>query len=62
MKIALFIATLAISAASTALSVAAADTPGKQAGGVLAAANGMTHHTFDARKADNFKDVWRVIE
>lgn len=59
MKIALFIATLTISAASMAVSVSAvaADAPAKLVGGVLVAANGMTLYTFDADKADSGKSA-----
>jgi predicted lipoprotein with Yx(FWY)xxD motif len=59
MKISLFIATLAISAASMTVSVAAmaADAPAKLAGGVLVAANGMTLYTFDADKASSGKSA-----
>ena len=59
MKISLFLATLAISAASMAVSVsaAAADAPAKLSGGALVAANGMTLYTFDADKAGSGKSV-----
>ena len=59
MKISLFIASLAISAASMAVSVSAvaADAPAKMDGGVLVAANGMTLYTFDTDKAGSGKSV-----
>ena len=59
MKISLFIASLAISAASMAvsLSAVAADAPAKMDGGVLVAANGMTLYTFDTDKAGSGKSV-----
>lgn len=59
MKIPLFLATLAISAASMAVSVSAvaADAPAKMSGGPLVAANGMTLYTFDADKAGSGKSA-----
>jgi predicted lipoprotein with Yx(FWY)xxD motif len=59
MKIPLFLATLAISAASMVVSVsaAAADAPAKISGGALIAANGMTLYTFDADKAGSGKSA-----
>ena len=59
MKISLYIATLAISAASMVVTVAAmaADAPAKLAGGALVAANGMTLYTFDNDKAGSGKSV-----
>ena len=59
MKIPLFLATLAISAASMAVSVSAvaADAPAKMSGGALVAANGMTLYTFDADKAGSGKSA-----
>ena len=59
MKISLFIATLAISAASmvVAVAAAAADAPAKLANGVLVASNGMTLYTFDNDKAGSGKSV-----
>ncbi len=59
MNIPLFLATLAISAASMAVSVSAvaADAPAKLAAGVLVAANGMTLYTFDNDKAGSGKSV-----
>ena len=59
MKISLFIATLAISAASIALSVSAvaADAPAKITAGALVASNGMTLYTFDNDKAGSGKSV-----
>ena len=59
MKIPLFLATLAISAASMVVSVsaAAADAPAKFSGGVLVAANGMTLYTFDADVAGSGKSA-----
>ena len=59
MKISVFIASLAISAASMAVSVSAvaADAPAKMDGGVLVAANGMTLYTFDTDKAGSGKSV-----
>ena len=59
MKIPLFLATLAISAASMAVSVSAvaADEPAKMSGGALVAANGMTLYTFDADKAGSGKSA-----
>lgn len=59
MKISRFIATLAISAASMAMSVfaVAADAPAKVSNGALVAANGMTLYTFDNDKAGSGKSV-----
>ena len=59
MKISTFIASLAISAASMAVSVSAlaADAPAKMTGGALVAANGMTLYTFDSDKAGSGKSV-----
>ena len=59
MKISVFIASLAIGAASMAASVSAlaADAPAKMDGGVLVAANGMTLYTFDTDKAGSGKSV-----
>jgi predicted lipoprotein with Yx(FWY)xxD motif len=59
MKISNFIATVAFSAASMAVSVSAvaADAPARLAAGVLVAANGMTLYTFDADKADSGKSA-----
>ena len=59
MKVPLFLATLAISAASMAVSVSAvaADAPAKMSGGALVAANGMTLYSFDADKASSGKSV-----
>ena len=59
MKTPLFLATLAISAASMAISVsaAAADALAKMSGGALVAANGMTLYTFDNDKAGSGKSV-----
>ena len=59
MKVPLFLATLAISAASMAVSVSAvaADAPAKMSGGALVAANGMTLYSFDADKAGSGKSV-----
>ena len=59
MNIPIFIATLAISAASMAISVSAvaADAPAKINAGVLVAANGMTLYTFDNDKAGSGKSV-----
>ena len=59
MKISLYIATLAISAALMVVTVAAmaADAPAKLAGGALVAANGMTLYTFDNDKAGSGKSV-----
>ena len=59
MKISLFIASLAISAASMAVSMSAvaADAPAKMDGGVLVAANGMTLYTFDSDKAGSGKSL-----
>ena len=59
MKISHFVASLAISAASMAVSVSAvaADAPAKMDGGVLVAANGMTLYTFDTDKAGSGKSV-----
>ena len=53
------LATLAISTASMAVSVAAvaADAPTKILGGALVAANGMTLYTFDADKAGSGKSA-----
>ena len=59
MKIPLFLATLALSAASmvTTVSAVAADAPAKLSGGALVAANGMTLYTFDADKGGSGKSV-----
>lgn len=59
MKISLFLATLAISAASMGVNVSAvaADTPAKISDGALVAANGMTLYTFDADKAGSGKSA-----
>lgn len=59
MKIPLFLATLAISAASmvVSLSAVAADAPAKMSGGALVASNGMTLYTFDNDKAGSGKSV-----
>lgn len=59
MNIPIFIATLAINAASMAISVSAvaADAPAKINAGVLVAANGMTLYTFDNDKAGSGKSV-----
>ena len=59
MKISLFIATLAVSAASMAISASAvaADVPAKITAGAMVAANGMTLYTFDADKAGSGKSV-----
>lgn len=57
MKIPLFLVTLAISAATIAVSVSAAGASAKMSGGVLVAANGMTLDTFDADKAGSRKSV-----
>ena len=59
MKIPLFLATLAISAASLVASVSAtaADAPAKMSGDALVAANGMTLYTFDNDKAGSGKSV-----
>ena len=59
MKISLFMATLAIGAASMVVSVsaAAADAPAKIEGGALVAPNGMTLYTFDADKAGSGKSA-----
>ena len=59
MKSSLFLATLAISAASLAVSVSAvaADAPAQLAAGALVAANGMTLYTFDNDKAGSGTSV-----
>lgn len=59
MKISLFLATLAIGAASMVVnaSASAADAPAKIAGGALVAPNGMTLYTFDADKAGSGKSA-----
>jgi len=59
MKIPLFLATLAISAASMAVNVSAvaADAPTKISGGALVAANGMTLYTFDTDKPGSGKSA-----
>ncbi len=59
MKIPLFLATLAISAASMVVSISAvaADAPAKMSGGALVASNGMTLYTFDNDKAGSGKSV-----
>jgi predicted lipoprotein with Yx(FWY)xxD motif len=59
MKIPLFLATLAISAASMVVSVSsiAATALVKISGDALVAANGMTAYTFDADKAGSGKSV-----
>ena len=59
MKPSLFLAALAISAASMAIAVpaGAADAPVQLASGTLVAANGMTLYTFDADKTDSGKSA-----
>ena len=59
MKISLFVATLAISAASMVVSISAvaADAPAKISGGVLVSGNGMTLYSFDADKAGSGKSA-----
>ncbi|MEO5606872.1 MAG: hypothetical protein ABIR13_04745 [Polaromonas sp.] len=56
MKFTKLIATLALSAASMTVAVAA-DAPVKMSGGALVAANGMTLYTFDNDKAGSGKSV-----
>ena len=59
MKIPLFLATLAISAASMVVSVSAvaADAPAKISDGALVAVNGMTLYTFDTDKPGSGKSA-----
>ena len=59
MKVPLFLATLALGAASMAVNVSAiaADAPATMSGGALVAANGMTLYSFDADKAGSGKSV-----
>ncbi len=59
MKISRLIATLAVSAASMAMSFSAvaADAPAKVSNGALVAANGMTLYIFDNDKAGSGKSV-----
>lgn len=59
MKIPLFLATLAISAASMVVSVSAAvaNAPAEISGSALVAVNGMTLYTFDADKAGSGKSA-----